>query len=114
VDECKPLPIVYLRLRPGWQQPPGEPAQILLAQKRQNFLTQKREVLFSDIILNHPPQRRLVANELPVLPARRGLAQPPVRGLHSFTSQLNLSAFYGIGGARRSCVARVEGVLGGV
>jgi len=35
------------------------------------------------------------------------------RGLHSFTSQLNLSAFNGIGGARRGCVARVKGVLGG-
>ena len=33
------------------------------------------------------------------------------RGLHSFTSQLNLSAFYGIGGARRGCVARAKGVL---
>jgi hypothetical protein len=36
------------------------------------------------------------------------------RGLLSFTSQLNLSAFYGIGGARRGCVSRVKGVLGGV
>ena len=36
------------------------------------------------------------------------------RGLHSFTSQLNLSAFCGIGGARRDCVARVKGVSGGV
>jgi hypothetical protein len=36
------------------------------------------------------------------------------RGLHSFTSQLNLSAFNGIGVARRGCVARVKGVLGGV
>ena len=36
------------------------------------------------------------------------------RGLHSSTFQLNLSALYGIGGARRGCVARVEGVLGGV
>jgi len=36
------------------------------------------------------------------------------RGLHSFTSKLNLSAFYGIGGARRGCVAHVKGVLGGV
>jgi len=37
------------------------------------------------------------------------------RGLHSFTSQLNLSALYGIRGARRGCVARVfKGVLGGV
>ena len=36
------------------------------------------------------------------------------RGLHSFTSQLNLSAFYGIGGARRDCVAHVKGMLGGL
>jgi hypothetical protein len=27
------------------------------------------------------------------------------------SSQLNLSALYGIGGARRSCVARVKGVF---
>ena len=33
------------------------------------------------------------------------------RGLNSFTSQLNLSALYGIGGARRGCVARVRGCL---
>ena len=33
------------------------------------------------------------------------------RGLHSFTSQRNLSAFYGIGGARTDCVARVKGVF---
>jgi hypothetical protein len=36
------------------------------------------------------------------------------RGSHPFTSQLNLSALYGIGGARRDCVARVKGVLGDV
>jgi hypothetical protein len=36
------------------------------------------------------------------------------RGFHSLTSQLNLSAFNGIGGAHRGCVARVRGVLGGV
>ena len=36
------------------------------------------------------------------------------RGLHSLTSQLNLSACYGIGGARMGWVARVKGVLGGV
>jgi hypothetical protein len=30
------------------------------------------------------------------------------RGLHSSTSQLDFSAFYGIGGARRDCVARVK------
>ena len=38
----------------------------------------------------------------------------PGRGLHSSTSQLNLRVFYGIGGARRNCVARGKGVLGGV
>jgi len=38
--------------------------------------------------------------------------QPPTRGLHPSTFQLNLSAFYGIGGARRGRVARVKGVLG--
>ena len=45
---------------------------------------------------------------------RAGAAHPLRRGLHSSTSQLNLSATYGIGGARRNCVARVKGVLGGV
>jgi hypothetical protein len=34
--------------------------------------------------------------------------------LHSSTFQLNLSALYEIGGARRGCVARVKGVLGSV
>jgi len=38
---------------------------------------------------------------------------PSGRGLHSSTSQLNLSAFCGIGGALRGYVARDEGVLGG-
>jgi len=41
-------------------------------------------------------------------------ARPAFRGLHSSTFQLNLSAFHGIGGARRDCVAHVKGVLGGV
>jgi hypothetical protein len=33
------------------------------------------------------------------------------RGLHSFASQLNLIALYGIGGACRGCVARFKGVF---
>jgi len=33
------------------------------------------------------------------------------RGLHSITYQLNLSNFYGIGGARRGCVARAKVVF---
>jgi len=36
------------------------------------------------------------------------------RGLHSSTFQLNLSALYGIRGARRGSVARVKGVSRGV
>ena len=32
------------------------------------------------------------------------------RGLHTFTSLLNLSVVYGIGGARRDCVTRFKGV----
>jgi len=39
---------------------------------------------------------------------------PSFRGIHSFTSQLNFSALYGTGGARRGCVAHVKGVLGGI
>jgi hypothetical protein len=34
------------------------------------------------------------------------------KGLQSSASQLNLSAFYGIWGARRHCIARIKGVLG--
>jgi len=41
------------------------------------------------------------------------LPSPVCRSLHSFTSQLNLSALYGIGGARKDCVARIKGVLRG-
>jgi hypothetical protein len=39
---------------------------------------------------------------------------PRCRGLHSSTFQLDLSALYGIGGARWDCVARIKGELGGV
>jgi hypothetical protein len=60
-------------------------------------------------------QRRL---RLRIIPGHRVGQQRRRRlvgkGLHSFTSQLNLSAFHGIGGARRDCVARVNGVLRGV
>jgi hypothetical protein len=45
---------------------------------------------------------------------RRAQQLPVARGLHSSTFQLNLSALYGIGAARRDCVAHVQGVLGGV
>jgi hypothetical protein len=41
------------------------------------------------------------------------MPMPPARGVHSFTSQLNLSAFCGIGGACRGCSEVVWRVLGG-
>ena len=43
--------------------------------------------------------------------AARPGALLPGMGLHSFTSQLNLRAFCGIGGARLDCVACVKGVF---
>ena len=46
-----------------------------------------------------------------------GRSRLPSRGrvfIHSSTFQLNLSAVCGVGGARGGCVARVQGVLGGV
>jgi hypothetical protein len=57
-----------------------------------------------------------------VLPARHVAARAGARddqeggrqGLTSFTSQLNFSVFYEIGGARKGYVARVKGVFGGV
>jgi hypothetical protein len=39
---------------------------------------------------------------------------PSTRGLHSFTSQLNLSGLYGIRGTHRACVACVKEVLWGI
>jgi len=52
-----------------------------------------------------------------VLSTALGLVVPNLisgRGSHSSTVQLNLSVvLYGIGGARRGCVARGKGVLGG-
>ena len=39
--------------------------------------------------------------------------QVGLRGLHSLTSQLNFSAFFGIGVARWGCVAHVKAVSGG-
>ena len=68
-----------------------------------------------------PEQRSALATSTPRYGARSGfLPRTAVsfadggRGLHSSTSLLNLSALYGIGGARRGCVSRVQGVLGGV
>jgi len=56
-----------------------------------------------------------ICHTLPYLPpASAAAALPSTRGLHSSTFQLNLSALYGIGGARRGCVARVKGIVGGV
>jgi len=48
----------------------------------------------------------------PASPAAAAVAAAG-RGLHSSTFQLDLSALYGIGGARGGCAARVKGVSGG-
>jgi len=62
------------------------------------------------------PRRAAISRRasLPLLvPPSAGSApfpRPPPRGLHSSFYQLNLSAFCGIGGACRDCVARVKGV----
>jgi len=37
------------------------------------------------------------------------VANPAARGLHSFTFQLNVSAFCGIGGVLRGCLGGVSG-----
>jgi hypothetical protein len=39
---------------------------------------------------------------------------PATRGLHSFTFQINVSAFCGIGGVYRVCLRGAQGVQGGV
>jgi hypothetical protein len=72
----------------------------------------------------HPPGPPRVVKSHPVastlwIPMHRteggrSAVAPAVRGSYAFASQLNLSALYGIGGARRGCVARVKRVLGGV
>jgi hypothetical protein len=57
------------------------------------------------------------ARSLDILPRNTSgamyLKLPVLRGLHSSTSQLNLSAFHAMGGARRGRVARVKGMLWG-
>ena len=56
--------------------------------------------------------REFEARGVKVAHLEREVEELAGRGLHSSTFQLNLSALYGIGGARRSCVARAKGVLG--
>jgi len=51
---------------------------------------------------------------VPLLHVLKLVQHPTFRGLHSSTFQLNLSALYGIGVARRGCVAHVKGGSGGV
>ena len=51
---------------------------------------------------------QMMRDSLPVISAQ---GRTTGRGLHSSTFQLNLSALYGVGGAGRGCVARVEGVF---
>jgi hypothetical protein len=65
----------------------------------------------------HPsPAASELADPIAGIATRLGLSKTEVagRGLHSSTFQLNLGALYGIRGSRRGCVARVEGVSGGM
>jgi hypothetical protein len=57
---------------------------------------------------------RMMPRALPCGSGARGAAGAGGRGLHSSTFQLNLSALYGIRGARRGYVAHVKGELRGV
>jgi hypothetical protein len=56
------------------------------------------------------PRRRL--QQRPPRPRRQ--RRPQTRGLHSSTFQLNISAFCGIGGALRGCLASFQEVAGGM
>jgi len=60
----------------------------------------------------HHHQRQLLPGPLPHAPHHARGADG--RGLHSFTFELNLSALYEIGGARRDCVAHDKREVGGV
>ena len=54
--------------------------------------------------------RRNMGQAFAVAWCRDGETLAVGRGLHSSKFQPNLSALYGIGGARRGCVARIKGV----
>jgi len=54
---------------------------------------------------------RLSCAQLLGAAAQRRIFEVLSRGLHSFASQLKLSAFYGTGVALRGCVARTKGVF---
>jgi len=60
------------------------------------------------------PNFVLATNASKIFAMRTATFEESGRGLHSFPIQLNFRAFYGIGGARRGCVACVKGALGGV
>ena len=65
------------------------------------------------LILNTPPARA-ASSSASSWSAKHWAMCPTARGLHSSTSHLNVSAFWGIGGAHRGCSEVDEGVLGGV
>jgi hypothetical protein len=59
-------------------------------------------------------QKRSVSSPAPVTMVWPSGEMAMYQGLALVHLSAQLSAFYGVGGARRGCVARVEGVLGGV
>jgi len=66
--------------------------------------------MFASLYLRAPPDGWAAAPEQGKLV--RDIFLPSKAG--AYTPQLNLSAFYGIGGGRRGCVAHVKGMLGGL
>ena len=100
MDECKPLP------------PGARPSRRV---HTSSHPTGSRAAVPTAAPAGARPQRRLYIPSCPTgsrAPART--ATPPGRGLHSFTFQINVSAFCGIGGASKGCLGAIEGVLWGV
>ena len=61
------------------------------------------------ILCTRPPT--IITDTLSIVCYSSAASRDEGRGLHSSTFQLNLSALYGIGGARGACVARIKGVF---
>ena len=98
-DQTAPRAII-----PTWN--PNRYAQLVRG-RRIRIVTKRHSIDYNEV---HLPLPRGTCRRT----GKRPAAPPAARGLHSFTLELNLSALYGIGGARRGCVARVRGCLRGV
>ena len=93
--------------------PPPQHKQALSALRRPGRLRARPLFLLGER-LPYPdgPVLRPRGVRLPVRRKAHRVHGPVVRGLHSSTSRLNLSAFVGIGGAFRGCLGGVRGYQG--